>query len=173
MKKIAVLLVAVLCAAPVFAGDGGIIKLSLWGKAAVAVPNNIDHVTGIDIGIGSTTEHVDGVQWNFVWGEAGVVHGVNTAYIVAKSDEVIGLQGALVSINESKVGGIQGGLVNLAHGEVIGLQYGFFNKVGDLHGAQLGFINYAENISKGLHVGLVNIAKNGWFPVMVIVNGRF
>lgn len=173
MKKIAVLLAAVLCAAPVFAGDGGIIKLSLWGKAAVAAPNNIDHVTGIGIGIGSTTEHVDGVQWDLVWSEAGLVHGVNSAYIVAKSDEIVGVQSGLVTINESKVTGIHGGLVSLSNGEVYGLQYGFFTKVGDLHGAQIGFVNYAENISKGLQVGLVNIAKNGWFPVMIIVNGRF
>lgn len=173
MKKIAVLLVAVLCAAPVFAGDSGIVKLSLWGKAAVAVPNNIDHVTGINIGIGATTEHVDGVQWDLIWSEASVVHGINVSYIIAKSDEVIGIQDALVSINESKVAGLAAGFVNIAHGEVTGAQFGLYNQVGDLHGVQLGLVNYAQNISKGLQIGLVNIAKNGWFPVMVIVNGRF
>jgi len=173
MKKIAVLLAAVLCAAPVFAGDAGIIKLSLWDRVAVAAPNNIDHITGVNIGIGANTEHVDGVQWNLVWSEADLVHGINSAYIVAKSNEVVGIQNAIVSINEKSVTGLEDGLVNLANGEVIGAQIGFFNKVGDLHGAQIGIVNYAENISKGLQVGLVNIAKNGWFPVMIIVNGRF
>ena len=77
MKKLAVLLVAVLCAAPAFAGDTGIIKLSLWGDIAVAAPNNKDHVTGIDIGIGSSTQKVDGVQVDLIYSEAGTVRGVN------------------------------------------------------------------------------------------------
>ena len=173
MKKLAVLLAAVLCAAPVFAGDTGILKLSLWGKVAVAFPNNTQHVTGIDLGIGSSTDKVDGVQVDLIYGEAGTVRGVNDAWIYAKSDTIYGLQSALVTVNESKVMGVQAGWINLAHGEVTGAQFGIYNQVADLHGLQLGLVNNAHHISKGLQIGLVNIAKNGWLPVMVIVNGRF
>ena len=173
MKKLAVLLAAVLCAAPAFAGDTGIIKLSLWGDIAIAAPNNKDHVTGIDIGIGSSTKKVDGVQVDLIYSEADTVRGVNDAWIYAKSNTIYGLQNALVTVNERKVMGVQAGWVNIAHGEVTGAQFGIYNQVEDLHGLQLGFVNNARHISKGLQIGLVNIAKNGWFPVMVIVNGRF
>ena len=84
-----------------------------------------------------------------------------------------GIQGALVTVNYDTLVGVQFGGVNLARGSVTGVQLGIYNQVEDLHGVQLGFVNNARHISKGLQVGLVNIAKNGWFPVMVLVNGRF
>ncbi|MBP5429948.1 MAG: hypothetical protein J6Y25_03580 [Elusimicrobiaceae bacterium] len=188
MKKLAVLLVAVLMAAPAFAGDKGILKLSLWGDAAVAVPNNIHTVRGIDLGIGSTTDSLYGFQWNLLFGEVGELrginealavakvnegYGINSAWIYARTNHFYGAQGAIVSINDSFFGGLQAGLINLSHGKVIGAQFGFYNQVADLHGVQLGFVNYAQHISKGLQIGLVNIAKNGWLPAMIIVNGRF
>ena len=173
MKKLVALVVALVCAAPVFAGDTGIIKLSLWGDIAIAAPNHKDHVTGIDFGIGSTTEQVDGVQLDLIYSGAGTVRGLNDAWIYAKSDTIYGLQNALVTVNESKVMGVQAGWINLAHGEVTGAQLGLYNQVEDLHGLQFGLVNNARHISKGLQIGLVNIAKNGWFPVMVLVNGRF
>ncbi len=114
MKKLAVLLAAVLCAAPAFAGDTGIIKLSLWGDIAVAAPSNKDHVTGIDLGIGSSTKKVDGVQVDLIYSEAGTIRGVNDAWIYAKSDTIYGLQNALVTVNENKVMGVQAGWINLA-----------------------------------------------------------
>ena len=49
MKKLAVLVAAVLCAFPAFAGDKGIVKLSLWDDIAVALPNNTQTVRGIDV----------------------------------------------------------------------------------------------------------------------------
>ena len=173
MKKLAVLLAAVLCAAPAFAGDTGILKLSLWGDIAVAVPNNKTHVTGIDFGIGSKTAKVDGVQLDLIYSEAGTVRGINDAWIYAKADTIYGVQSAIVSVSESKVVGVQSGWIDLAHGEVTGVQLGIYNQVEDLHGVQLGLVNNARHISKGLQLGLVNIAKNGWLPVMVLVNGRF
>ena len=187
MKKLAVLLAVVLCAAPVFAGDSGILKLSLWGDAAVAIPNHKDYVTGLDIGIGSTTAKVDGIQWDLIYSEAGKVRGINTAWIVSKADTVYGLQGGiynkagtvyglqggLIAINDTELVGLHGGWINLAYGTLTGVQLGIYNQVEDLHGVQLGIVNNARHISKGLQIGIVNIAKNGWLPVMVLVNGRF
>lgn len=156
MKKIAVLLAAVLCAAPAFAGDNGIVKLSLWGKLAVALPNNTQSVTGVEIGIGSDTASVKGVQWDFVYGKAGDLVGVQSA-LLGRVDTLTGAQ-----LNA----------VNLSHQYLTGVQFGFYNQAEELHGVQIGFVNNVQTI-KGLQVGLVNIAKNGWFPVMVLVNGRF
>ena len=188
MKKLAVLLAAVLVAAPAFAGDNGILKLSLWDDIAVALPNNTQTVRGVDLGIGSKTDSIYGWQANLIGGEAGELrgineafgyvkvnegYGINSAWIYARSNEFYGIQGAIVDINDSHFGGLQGGIVNFANGKLIGAQLGLYNQVEDLHGVQLGIVNNAKHISKGLQVGIVNIAKNGWFPVMVLVNGRF
>ena len=83
------------------------------------------------------------------------------------------MQSAIVDINDSHFGGAQFGIVNFAHGTLIGAQVGIYNQVEDLHGVQLGIVNNAHHITQGLQLGIVNIAKNGWFPVMVLVNGRF
>lgn len=157
MKKLAVLLAAVVCAVPSFAGDTGVLKLSLWGKRlALAVPANTQEITGIDFGIGSDSASVTGVQLDFIY---------------AKAEEVKGVQSALVT-NVAHLTGAQLGYVNLSHGLVSGVQFGLYNQADELHGLQLGFVNNVKNIN-GLQIGLVNMAGNGWFPVMVIVNGRF
>ena len=187
MKKLAVLLAVVFCAAPVFAGDTGILKLSLWGDIAVAVPNNTQHVTGVDLGIGSSTEKIDGLQLDLIYSEAGTVRGINSAFIVSKADlvyglqggiynkanSVYGIQGGLIAINETELVGLHDGWINIAHGTLVGVQAGIYNQVEDLHGVQLGLVNNARFISKGLQIGLVNIAKNGWVKVLPIVNGHF
>lgn len=173
MKKLAVLFAAVMMAAPAFAGDTGILKLSLWDNVAVALPNHTDYVTGLNIGIGAKTDKVDGVQWDLISSKAGKVRGINTAWIYASANEVYGVESGLVAINNRKLVGLHGGWINIAHGELTGAQLGLYNQVADLHGLQLGLVNNAKHISKGLQIGLVNIAKNGWFPVMVLVNGRF
>lgn len=187
MKKLVALLAIALVAVPAFAGDKGIIKLSLWDDIAVALPNNTQTVRGIDLGIGSDTNSIYGFQWDLVASKAREVRGINEAFIYARSNELYGLQasiynvsnrlygiqGGLVTVNNYELKGLQGGWINLSNGTLIGAQIGIYNQVADLHGLQLGFVNYAKHISKGLQVGLVNIAKNGWFPVMVIVNGRF
>ena len=68
--------------------------------------------------------------------------------------------------------GAQLAAINLSEGYLKGAQLGFYNQAESLTGVQLGFVNNVKNIH-GLQIGLVNIAKNGWFPVMVLVNGRF
>ena len=188
MRKIVVLLAALLVAAPAFAGNTGYVKLSLWGDIAVAVPNNIHNVTGLSLGIGSKADTVDGIQYDFIYSDAHKVRGIKTAWFYNTADIVYGIQGGLVTVNRQDMRGVQGGLVaiskgsmqgvqwgyiNLAlEGNVTGLQAGLFNYANQVTGVQLGLVNYAKAV-KGLQLGLVNIAKNGWLPAMIIVNGRF
>ena len=188
MKKLAVLFAALIAAAPAFAGNTGYVKLSLWGDIAVALPNNIHNITGLDLGIGSKADTVDGVQYDFIYNDAYKVRGIKTAWIYNSADIVYGIQSGIITYNRQDMRGVQSGLLNFSkgsaqgvqfawgnvalEGEVIGLQAGLVNYAKNVTGLQLGFVNYAHNI-KGLQLGLVNIAKNGWLPVMIIVNGRF
>lgn len=172
MKKLAVL-AAVLCAAlPAAASDTGVLKLSLWDKTAIAAPANTHEITGIDFGIGSTTDSVTGVQLDLLFAQTRYeLKGVSMAWLVSLANEVCGAQFALLTKSENLTGA-QLGLVNINQRGVSGVQFGFFNQADYIHGVQLGFVNYAKTID-GLQVGILNIAENGWFPAMVIVNGRF
>jgi hypothetical protein len=204
MKKIVALVAAVLCAAPAFAGDKGIIKLSLWDDVAIAAPNNINDVRGVSLGIGSTVDSIYGFQWDLIRNHSREVRGIQSSWIYNTSDvlwgaqsalgltinrgELRGIQGSAVTINERELTGAQFGVVNIARGHVTGAQLGAVNyntgstkgleagfvnwNEGHVSGVQLGLVNYARDIY-GLQVGLVNIAENGYFPVMVLVNGRF
>lgn len=172
MKKLAVILALALAAAPAFAGNTGALKLSLWDKIAVAVPNNTHEVTGLDFGIGSTTDVVKGVQLDFLFAQTTYeLKGVSLSWIINMASEVTGAQAALFSKAEN-ITGAQLGLVNFANKSAAGVQWGFYNQAEYMHGLQLGFVNYARTID-GLQIGLLNIAENGWFPAMVLVNGRF
>lgn len=156
MKKIIILLVFALLGTPVFAGDSGIIKLSLWGKKlAVALPNHPQKVGGADIGIGSDTDVVRGLQWDLIY---------------SYSDDLFGMQTAIAG-KANRAAGVQWSFVNLAEA-MSGVQFGLYNQAEKMSGLQLGVVNNAQTIH-GLQIGLVNIAGNGWLPVMVLVNGRF
>ena len=128
MKKVAVLLAVLFAAAPVFAGDNGIIKLSLWGDAAVAIPNNIHDVRGVSLGIGSNVDSLYGFQGDFIYNNAKEVRGIKAAYFYETADVVWGAQGAFISVNRQEVKGLQGGFINIARGEVTGAQFGLYVK---------------------------------------------
>ncbi|MDD6153171.1 MAG: hypothetical protein PUK24_05680 [Elusimicrobia bacterium] len=172
MKKL-VLLAAVLCAAlPALAADTGVLKLSLWDKTAIATPANTQEITGIDFGIGSNSATVTGVQLDLLFAQTQYeLNGVSMAWVISMANEVRGAQLAMLTKSEM-MQGAQLGLVNMNRQELTGLQFGFFNQAEYIKGLQLGFVNYAKTID-GLQVGILNIAENGWFPAMVIVNGRF
>lgn len=172
MRKLAVFFALACFASPAFAAEAGVLKLSLWDKIAVAIPNNTQTVTGIDLGIGSTTRVMKGFQWDIVLAQSTEeMAGLSHAFIAALGSEVTGVQGALLA-KADDLTGVQWGVINLTTNAVTGVQFGFYNQAEHAHGLQLGFVNYAKMI-KGLQIGLVNIAENGWFPAMILVNGRF
>lgn len=186
MKKLVLALCLAVAALPAFAGDSSYLKLSLWDQIAVSVPLNNQNVTGLDFGIGSETKHLTGLQFDFIYAHVQrEVAGVQWAWIFADAQEVTGWQGALLA-RADRVTGLHSGLVTLNNREVVGVNWGLANMAQQITGVQLGFVNIAESVSglqfglvnktadiRGLQIGLVNLAGNGWFPVMIIVNGRF
>lgn len=101
------------------------------------------------------------------------VKGVQLALIYAQADKFTGVQYSLVT-NTNDGLGAQLGFVNLAQ-EMKGLQYGFVNWTkGKMTGLQLGLVNYTESM-KGVQIGLVNIIKNNpqFLPVFVFFNFCF
>lgn len=187
MKKLVFALFLTAFTFPAIAGANSNIKVSLWNTLAVAAPNhNIDEVKGLDLGIGSVTEEMTGLQFDFLYANAhrefiGVqwswIYAVTPEFkgwqgaLLAHSDEFIGLQSGAVTYTEQNFIGAQWGFINITGG-FEGAQLGFINYAKDANGLQLGFVNYAEHIY-GLQIGLANIARNGYFPAMIIVNGRF
>ncbi len=191
MKKVLLfaVLLTVLCAWPKTADAYGNsnIKVSLWDRIAVAAPNNnIDEIVGLDLGIGSAAEHVSGVQLDFIYANArNDFDGIQWAWILAVTPEFKGWQGAILSMADQFTG-LQSGVVNYNKYGFTGVQWGFVNAADSFTGVQLGFLNYAKSVNglqfglvnytediHGLQIGLANIARNGWFPAMILVNGRF
>jgi len=168
MKKVVLSLVAVFMLFAVSA-QAQVFKLSLWGD--ICVPNE-DYTGGLELGIGSETEAVDGVQWGIIYSKAGKLQGVQLG-LVNNTDDGTGVQWGLVNLAQDFTG-IQYGFVNWTKGEFKGAQLGFVNYSQQVTGLQWGFVNYTETM-KGIQLGLVNIIKNNtmFLPVFVFFNFCF
>ena len=187
MKKLVLTLALAVAALPAMAYGNSNIKVSLWDRIAAAAPNNnIDEIIGLDLGIGSTAEHVSGVQFDFIYANTkNDFDGVQWAWILAVTPEFKGWQAALVSLADQFTG-LQSGFINYNKQDFTGVQWGLGNATDSFTGVQLGVVNYARSVNglqfglinytediHGLQIGLANIARNGWFPAMILVNGRF
>jgi hypothetical protein len=75
----------------------------------------------------------------------------------------------LANVNTANVRGFQaGGLANITAGRQDGCQLaGFFNYAGKLRGVQVGVINYADSLEKGVPVGFLSFVKNGYMSFEV------
>ena len=168
MKKVVLSLVAVFMLFAVSA-QAQVFKLSLWGD--ICVPNE-DYTGGLELGIGSQTEAVDGVQWGIIYSYAGKLQGVQLG-IVNNTDDGTGIQWGLVNLAQD-FKGIQYGGVNWTKGEFTGAQLGFVNYADNVTGVQFGFVNWT-NTMKGVQLGLVNVIKNNtmFLPVFVFFNFCF
>lgn len=161
-----------MCVLPAAAQPAGQLKLSLWGRAAVASPNNIDTVSGVDFGLGSTTQYVTGLQWDILYARTTQkLNGVSMA-LFSRARDVDGVQLGGVQLTEREIWGVQLGVVNAVTQKMRGVQLGAFNYAWHLRGVQFGIVNYAYAI-KGLQLGLINICPHAYVPAMVFINGRF
>ena len=118
-----------------------------------------------------------GVQKGFV-NLSGSFHGWQDGLLNASVGSFEGVQTSFFN-GVDKMYGAQFGIVNHAnelHGVQLGIIYGIFcgNIAGSVTGCQIGLINYATRVDKGVQVGIINIiADNGWAPILPVVNGHF
>ena len=175
-SAIAICLLAVLCASRLSAAATGM-RLSL-------VYGDCREFAGLDVGVVScTSESFSGIG----------VGGVNIV-----DGRMRGVQAGLFnwcSCNDPDMRslGIQYGLANYAN-SFFGLQDAYLNCAGDfsgvqcggflflcvnvaygkVEGCQLGLVNYAQEMTCGVQIGILNIiARNGMLPVLPILNGGF
>ena len=157
--------------------------------------------TGLDIGVANrTAEAFSGVGIGGINiaggklsdGQIGLLNW-NTDKETGWADISTGLQLGALNYSEAFCG-LQDGIVNLAGTSFTGLQSGFVNYTEDLrgvqcgdwlivgvnvaggtvYGCQIGLVNYAKVMERGVQIGLINIISNkGWLPVLPIVNGHF
>ncbi len=135
-----------------------------------------------DIAIQSRATQINGVSLN-IWGEnpqraltlgvingsSGMSSGLSLAFLTNYAEDYSGAQVAW--------------FVNYCSGRLSGFELAFVNYASELHGMQLGLINFAEKVEKGLQIGVINVMKNNtyWFggmpeqvaPMMVLVNWRY
>jgi hypothetical protein len=120
-------------------------------------------------GISST--NVDGIGLGVPVIANKNLRGASLALCGNDSATVSGVQAVLFGYNSAKsMYGLQWGIVNMIEKQHddFALQLGFFNHSKE-QGVQLGFINCGEN-NATFQLGLVNINKNGFFPIMIFVN---
>ena len=168
MKRVVLSLVAVVMLFAVSA-QAQVFKLSLWDD--ICIPNG-DYTGGLELGIGSQTQAVDGVQLGIIYSQAGKLQGVQLG-LVNNTDDGIGVQWGLANIAQD-FKGVQYGWINWTKNNFTGAQVGFVNYAKETTGLQLGFVNYTETM-KGLQLGFVNIIKDNkmFLPVFVIFNFCF
>ena len=95
------------------------------------------------------------------------------------ADSLLGLQDGWLNVSTGNMSGVQWGFLNCAR-DVSGVQCGSLFVLGvnvaagTVRGCQLGIVNYAGSMESGLQLGIVNVvARNGFFPVLPILNGGF
>ncbi len=135
------------------------------------------NVSGVDLGIvNSTTGDFTGFGWapgaNIVRGDALAIQW-SWIYSHTRGQFTGWQSGALSRVTGANSQGFQSGWVNFAENDFTGLQFGLFNRSAAMHGVQIAFVNWTDQL-QGLQVGLINIARNSAiYPVMPIVNWRF
>lgn len=115
---------------------------------------------------------ITGLRINILYGKNTRVTGLDWGLINQTTSGVSkGVQFGLIGINEADYVGWQDNGLNITSGNFEGLQWGIVNSAGTVNGVQIGLVNYAANMNKGLQIGLINIIKHGGqFPFFPIVN---
>ena len=101
--------------------------------------------------------------------------GLDCNFLGAMQENMSGIQfGGLANVSRVQSYGLTAALgVNIAT-TAYGCQCaGIFNMTEELHGAQIGIVNFAEQCPWGFQIGLVNIIMDNTIKVLPIVNGYF
>ena len=130
-----------------------------------------DRLVGLQVGL---------VNWNSNGDESSARRSIGVQYgFLNYADSFFGLQDGWINTSSGNVSGLQYGFLNCAC-DVTGVQCGSLIvlgvnvAVGKVGGCQVGILNYAGEMASGIQIGIVNvIARNGFFPVLPILNGGF
>lgn len=120
------------------------------------------------------------VNWNSNGDESSARRSIGVQYgLLNYVDSLLGLQDGWLNVSTGGMSGVQWGFLNCAC-DVSGVQcgalvvFGVNVAVGTVSGCQVGIVNYAGRMGSGLQIGIVNvIARNGFLPVLPILNGGF
>ena len=130
-------------------------------------------IRGVRLGGFTRNAAVHGADVGFVNSTAGHQSGFQGGFYNHVGGDLVGLQfGVTYSEAEGAVKGLQlSGATNSA-GSLRGGQVSAVNVAREVRGAQLGVVNYAEDLS-GVQFGLLNVNRDGWIPILPLVNFGF
>ena len=117
------------------------------------------------------SSQVEGVAFGLPVFDGNDLEGAGLSLIGSRFREVEGFQGTLIGFTRTgELSGLQLSFANLVDGNAgdEGVQIGIYNQ-SRRGGIQIGLVNNCQNNAK-VQVGLININKNGLFPVMIFVN---
>lgn len=102
------------------------------------------------------------------------VKGVELELVTCVQREITGANFSIFgSITENESYGATFGAVNFAR-TAYGAQIAFaYNQTEELHGCQIGLVNYCRECPWGFQIGLVNIILDNYVKVLPFVNGYF
>ena len=126
---------------------------------------------GANIAFGTTY----GVDMGAFAYRPGDMWGWDTEFLGTYTKNAWGLQVAgLINLTTEQSYGcsiaVGGNMAKCAYGCQVG---GIFNFTDELHGAQVGIVNFAKECPWGFQVGIVNIIMENVIPVLPIVNASF
>ncbi len=130
-----------------------------------------DEGAGVGIWFDSNKSKIEGIGLGLPVIKNSETEGASLALCGNHIGKMEGFSFAFLGFNyAARLEGMQLAFVNIHDGQDgdIALQWGFYNQSAR-KGVQIGFINNGENDAI-FQLGLININKNGLFPVMIFVN---
>ncbi|MBU0763730.1 MAG: hypothetical protein KJ607_02725 [Bacteroidetes bacterium] len=102
----------------------------------------------------------------FINMSTGMLHGMQVAGFanISKGDSEGGQLGGFINVNTGNMkGGQIAGFANITTKDIKGVQLaGFFNMARKVTGAQIGVINIADTIDKGISFGILSFVRKGY-----------
>jgi hypothetical protein len=131
-------------------------------------------VAGLQVGgIGSWSDTVHGLQVSGIFGGADLVNGAQIGGIFTTAKKVNGAQIAGIFTSAGEVNGAQiAGITAISKGDVRGAQISPVNYAdGTVYGTQIGLVNIANDMY-GLPIGLFSWIKNGIHDIAIWFTGE-
>ena len=114
---------------------------------------------GVDVGLFAVRKAMWGVDVELVGSYQEEFHGVQVAALANVSTKMCYGAGLALGCNWAPT--------------MYGFDFAIFNYTDELHGCQLGIVNFARECPWGFQIGLVNIILDNSWKVLPIVNGYF